>query len=272
MDTYTRTAFATSRLFTERYSTSFAMASRMFGQEVRPHIYAIYGLTRVADEIVDTYRGTAAAQLLRDFQTETMTALHTGYSTNPIIHAFAVTAQTYAIDHVLLDPFFASMATDLDKTTFTQHEYEQYIHGSAEVVGLMCLKVFCGQDQSLYAQLKTPAARLGAAYQKVNFLRDVADDYTQLGRCYFPNTSFETFDDAAKQNIIADIEQDFAAALPAFKQLPRSARPAVVASYRYYSALLAKLNATPAVVMKQKRVRVSNVRKLMLALPGGIVR
>lgn len=266
MDQYTAVSVEASQLFTKRYSTSFSLASRLFDASIRRHIYAIYGFTRLADEVVDTYRGPQAAKLLDELAKQTQKSVALGYSTNPILQAFAQTAQKYGIDQTLLAPFFKSMQMDLTPRPFTQKDYQTYIHGSAEVVGLMCLKVFCQNDGALYKRLSKPAARLGAAYQKVNFFRDLAEDYHSLGRYYFPLGSFPEFDELTKQQIIDDIRADFAVARPAVEQLPPQARRAVRASYRYYQALLRRLQTTPASQLKTQRVRVPDAYKLWLWL------
>ena len=254
---------AAARL-TQRYSTSFGLSIRLFTPELRPHIYAIYGLVRIADEIVDTYMGPDSAELLDELQADVQRALSTGYSTNPIVHAFAATARQYDINDELIGPFFESMRMDLHPEAFTQESYERYIHGSAEVIGLMCLKVFVNKDQALYDSLRPGAQRLGAAYQKINFLRDIASDAEQRGRWYFPEGSFETFDDAQKTNIINDIEADVKAADEAVRRLPKNARRAVKLSIRYYHELLEKLHTVPAEQLLQRRVRVPNGKKLLL--------
>ncbi len=263
-DRYLDTSRAASRLFMNSYSSSFGIASRLFAKPVRLHMYNVYGLTRLADEIVDTYRGAHAEQLLDELEAETHRALERGYSANPIVHAFQDTARTFGFERELLQAFFSSMRTDLRQHTFTKAEYRVYIHGSAEVVGLMCLHVFCASDQAQYRELQAGASRLGAAYQKVNFLRDIATDYRELGRMYFPGIDFDTMTEADKAAIVTDIEADFAIAEPALQRLPPSAQRAVRASYRYYSALLAKLKATPIEQIKTHRIRISNVRKLRL--------
>jgi 15-cis-phytoene synthase len=264
MELYLTTAQASSRLFTNAYSSSFGMASRLFSKPIRQHIYNIYGLTRIADEIVDTYKGDGAGTILDELERETYQAMERQYSANPIVHAFQATARQFGITKTLLKPFFASMRSDLTKQAFTQVEYERYIHGSAEVVGLMCLRVFCNGSDEQYSQLANGATKLGSAYQKVNFLRDLAADHAELNRCYFPGVTFESFDETAKQAIITDIRADFAEASPTISELPAGARRAVRASYRYYMALLDKLEHTSASTIKIRRVRISNARKLSL--------
>jgi len=240
------------------------MASRLFSPKIRTHIYTIYGLTRVADEIVDTYKGPQAARLLKDLEQEVYDAIERKYSTNPLVHAFQQTVHEFIIDQPLIAAFFKSMHTDLTKKTFNRSEYDEYIYGSAEVIGLMCLKVFCNGNENLYNRQKNGAAQLGAGYQKVNFLRDLHADHLELGRCYFPDVTYETMTEAQKIAIVKEIRQDFKTALPAIDQLPSGARRAVLASYRYYDALLTKLAKTPIETIKKRRVRVNNLRKIML--------
>lgn len=266
MDLYDKVAYENSRHLTLRYSTSFGISSRFFSKTVQPHIYAIYGLVRIADEIVDTYKGPDADIQLDDFEQETYRAITAGYSTNPIVHAFAKTAGIYGIDESLIGPFFESMRMDLNPQTYNSADYKKYIHGSAEVVGLMCLKVFVDGDDSQYKKLSHGAAALGSAYQKVNFLRDMAADYKELGRLYFPDISYESFNEASKIAIIDDIKRDFKDAKSSLDQLPSSCRKATSISYSYYTELLKMLQATPAATIKQKRIRVPARRKTALLL------
>ncbi len=266
MDLYLRTSQASSQLFTNAYSSSFGLASRLFSKQVRVHIYTIYGLTRIADEIVDTYKGPQAREILNQLEAETYQAIKRGYSANPIIHAFQATANQFGITKTLLQPFFQSMRSDLTIKKLDQAEYETYIYGSAEVVGLMCLRVFCSGRDAQYNRLKAGAAKLGSAYQKVNFLRDLHADHAELGRCYFPGVTFKTLDEAAKKTITQDIRADFAEALPAIQKLPAGSKRAVMASYRYYMALLTKLEATPIEIIKKRRIRINNARKVMLLI------
>ena len=263
MELYKSVSYKTSKLVTTEYSTSFGLSIRLFSATLRPHIYAVYGLVRIADEIVDSYDGPGRAKLLSDLEKQTMAAIDLGYSTNPIVHAFALTARTYAIDSALIAPFFESMRMDITPKTFDQALYSSYIYGSAEVVGLMCLKVFTN-DEKLYAKLAKGASKLGAAYQKINFLRDIAADAQGLGRWYFPISSFETFDETAKKSIVRDIEKDLASAAKAISQLPDSSRKAVALSYNYYDELLQKIIHTPAAQLQQKRIRVNNLQKIAL--------
>ena len=269
METYTRASYRASKLVTDEYSTSFGLSIRLFNPSLRPHIYSIYGLVRIADEIVDTYKGDNARQLLDSLENEVSDALASGYSTNPIIHAYVTTARRYDIPVSLLAAFFESMRMDLTSHVYTQSLYETYIYGSAEVVGLMCLKVFT-DDAGLYDSLSDGASHLGAAYQKINFLRDIAADHELLQRWYFPEGSYETFDELAKARIIEDISYDFAVGKVALHKLPASSRKAVALSYHYYQLLLQKIDATSAKKLKQQRIRIPTPRKLLLLAKVGV--
>ena len=264
MDLYTAVAYDLSKELTSRYSSSFSLASKLYARELRPHIYALYGMVRLADEIVDTYNGTDKAALLNDFQAVVKEGIHNGYSTNPIVHAFALTARQYAINDDLIDPFFDSMRMDLTLTRFTETEYTTYIFGSAEVIGLMCLKIFCRDTNASYESLAPGARQLGSAYQKINFLRDIRDDYEQRGRFYFPNLTYESLDDSAKEQIVADIRLDLEVASESISHLPSGAKRAVGVSYRYYSTLLKKLDATSSDGIKQQRAHVASSYKIWL--------
>lgn len=264
MDEYDRAAQLASTVITQTYSTSFSSAIKLFHKPLRPHIYNIYGLVRIADEIVDTYQEADSAQLLDDLESEVYAALERGFSTNVVVQSFCITANSFSISKNLIKPFFASMRMDLHKKTFTAGQYKTYIHGSAEVIGLMCLKVFVGGDQAQYTSLENGAAALGSAFQKVNFLRDLCDDYTTRGRYYFPIGSFETFDDVTKSKIISNIRADFKQAAPAIAKLPPSAQSATQLAYTYYSRLLRKLERTPASTIRQNRVRLNRATKLWL--------
>lgn len=264
MELYSKVSYKSSRSLTLAYSTSFGTSSFLFSPSLRRHIYAIYGLVRVADEIVDTYQGDDAGILLDRLELDTYAAIQRGYDTNPLIHAFAETARRYKIDSELIAPFFKSMRIDLAPATYSELLYSEYIYGSAEVVGLMCLRVFCIDNNEQYNQLKTGASALGAAYQKVNFLRDMAYDYEKLGRVYFPNVTFEPFTEEDKQAIISDIKTDFTTAHEALVRLPKSSRIAVMASYLYYATLLKKLETTSVSDIKSRRIRINNLHKLAL--------
>lgn len=266
MELYSHTSYELSQILTRRYSTSFSMSSGLFSRDIKPHIYAIYGLVRIVDEIVDTYRGEDAAQLLDELESHTAAALHSGYSPNPIVHAFITTGRRYNIGMELLQPFFASMRMDLTPKTYTDDLYHEYIYGSAEVIGLMCLRVFTDGNETHYRELTTGARALGAAYQKVNFLRDMRDDYARLGRVYFPRIDFETFDSAQKQIIETDIARDFAIARAAIPHLPRGARTALKMSYDYYYALFLKLQRAAPEAITEGRLRLPNSYKILLLL------
>lgn len=264
MKLYDALAYDASRMLTLRYSSSFGSSSKLFAARIRPHIYAVYGLVRIADEIVDDPSVQDAALLLDELERQTYHALAIGYSSNPIVHAFALTARQYAIDRSLVAPFFDSMRMDLEQRDYTEETYKTYIYGSAEVVGLMCLRVFCEGDSGAYGQLQAGAQALGAAYQKVNFLRDMAADYRELGRWYVPGCRYETFDDHAKQAMVADIRHGLLAAQESLRRLPPAARRAVAVSVAYYTALLDRLAVAPVAVIKQRRLRIGAARKLWL--------
>ena len=262
MELYTKTSYQLARTLTLNYSTSFGKSSKLFSKDIRDHIYAIYGLVRVADEIVDTYKGNGMGQLLDELETHTLQALKTGFSPNPLVHAFATTAQQYGIKKDLVRPFFKSMRMDLEFRDYTQKEYETYIYGSAEVIGLMCLKVFCNEKQ--YNKLEDGARALGSAYQKVNFLRDIKADYEERGRIYFPGVEFESFNDQQKTNILADIKKDFKKAQTAIAKLPDNSKKAVALSFFYYRELLNTLEKATVSDIKQNRLSVSAPKKFTL--------
>jgi len=267
MDLYSQVSMQLSKQLTRSYSSSFSASSLLFSREIRREIYAIYGLVRIADEIVDTYRGKDQRKLLDNLEKETYDAIKRQYSVNPIVHAFALSASKFNIDKQLIEPFFASMRSDIDPaTSFTQKAYDEYIYGSAEVIGLMCLRVFVDGDNESYERLKQGAQKLGAAYQKTNFLRDFASDYSELGRIYFPGVAFDTFTDEQKNVIVKDIQADFAEAKIALTKLPDSSRRAVKASYNVYKELLDELALASADTIKASRIRLSNWRKSQLIL------
>lgn len=262
MDLYDASSRDLSRRMTDAYSTSFGLSIRLFPKHKRGDIYALYGLVRIADEIVDTYRGENAEELLTRLEDDVTQALTSGYSANPIVHAYADTARRAHLEPRLLQSFFASMRMDLQPPSrYTRQDFDRYIHGSAEVIGLMMLQLFVNDNE--YKELAPAASRLGAAYQKINFLRDLAADH-QIGRWYFPEGSFATFDDATKEKIIDEIQRDLDAGKQGIDALPRSARKAVLLSYRYYSELQKALRHTPAGTLRRTRVRVTDGRKLLL--------
>lgn len=254
-----------SRIVTKTYSTSFSMATKMLANSIRQDIYNIYGFVRLADEIVDSFHDYPKNDLFVQFEADLETALFNKISLNPILNAFQHTYHKYNIDRELVDAFMNSMRLDLHKSEYkTEKEYKDYIYGSADVVGLMCLKVFVNGDQQNYDDLKNSAMALGSAFQKVNFLRDLKADHDDLNRTYFPNTDLDNLDEMAKQHIIDDIEKDFSEGLRGIKMLPIEAKFGVFMAYRYYSQLLKKLKKTPAYEIKNTRIRVPNYKKVEL--------
>ncbi len=255
----------TSKLVTEKYSTSFSRASTLFKPEIRQHIYNIYGFVRFADEIVDTFHDFDKAKLLDEFERNYRDALVQGISLNPILHSFCETQKANHIPQDLVDAFLHSMRMDLGEIkNLNDAKYNEYIYGSAEVVGLMCLKVFVNGHQEEYEKLKPYAQSLGAAFQKINFLRDINADYQELSRTYFPNVDFRSFSVQDKCNIEKDIAKDFAHALEGIKMLPVSSRLAVYMAYKYYTNLFKKIKQCNPEALMKKRIRVSNARKFYL--------
>lgn len=254
-----------SKLVTNSYSTSFSLATKMLSDSIRQDIYNIYGFVRFADEIVDTFHDYDKEKLFKHFEVDLEHALEDKISLNPILNSFQHTFHTYGIDKHLVDAFMSSMRLDLYKKDYlTDEEYKAYIYGSADVVGLMCLKVFVNGDNEKYEDLKESAMSLGSAFQKVNFLRDLKADFEHLNRTYFPNTDLNQLDEASKQAIIAEIEKDFENGLKGIKRLPLEAKFGVFMAYRYYHKLLDKLKKTPALKIKSTRIRVANYKKVEL--------
>lgn len=255
-----------SRLVTQSYSTSFSMAVKMLAPSIRPAIYNIYGFVRFADEIVDSLHEYKKEELLLQFEKDYYKAFSEGISLNPILNAFQQTVKEYKIDDHLVQAFLDSMKADLNKTVYkTKEEFDAYIYGSADVVGLMCLKVFVNGDQEKYNELKKAAMRLGSAFQKVNFLRDLKDDFEFLNRSYFPNVDLKSLDPKAKSEIINDIENDFDYAFKnGILKLPMEAKFGVYMAYRYYIKLLKKLKKVPSSKIMEQRIRISNPVKLNL--------
>ncbi|MCD2260592.1 phytoene/squalene synthase family protein [Psychroserpens luteolus] len=254
-----------SKTVTKSYSTSFSLATKMLSNSIRQDIYNIYGFVRFADEIVDTFHDYDKELLFENFSKDLELALKHKISLNPILNSFQETYHKYDIDKSLVDAFMKSMRLDLHKQNYlTDAEYKEYIYGSADVVGLMCLKVFVKGDQKKYDTLKDSAMSLGSAFQKVNFLRDLKADFEDLSRTYFPNTDLNHLDEASKQAIIDDIQSDFAKGLQGIKKLPIEAKFGVFMAYRYYSQLLKKLKKTPALEIKSTRIRVPNYKKFEL--------
>jgi phytoene/squalene synthetase len=264
MELYDDTCAACSKIITNRYSTSFSLGIKAFDQQYRSAIYAIYGFVRYADEIVDTFHEHDKRALFDDFRADTYRALDMKISLNPVLHSFQVNVHKYNIPVDLINAFLHSMEMDLDTNTHHNESYEEYIYGSAEVIGLMCLMVFCDGDKKRYEHLTPFARSLGAAFQKINFLRDIQSDYNDRGRVYFPDLQFEKFDQLSKTEIEKDIKKDFDHGLEGIKQLPSGARLGVYIAYRYYLELFRKIKNTPAEQVANKRIRVADSRKLVL--------
>lgn len=264
MALYDRACQRASEHTTRIYSTSFSLAVRSLHRRFRGHVHSIYGFVRYADEIVDTFHAHDKATLLAEFRAQTHAAIERKISTNPILHSFQRTVHRCGIGPELYDTFLDSMAMDLTATRHDAGSIATYILGSAEVVGLMCLRVFCAGDDALYERLRPAAVRLGAAFQKVNFLRDLRHDKQALGRSYFPGLDVERLDGAMKQRIEADIQADLDASLAGIRQLPQGARFGVYLAYTYYSALFQRIRALPAERILQERIRVRDRRKFTL--------
>lgn len=263
---YDELSYDVSKCTTKKYSTSFSLGILALKPAIRNAIYAVYGYVRLADEIVDSFHDYDKAGLLNQFKTETHQALKNGISLNPIVQSFQETVNLYAIDLALIDKFLYSMEMDLNPVDYNSELYDDYIFGSAEVVGLMCLQVFTEGDQKMYDKLEPYARKLGSAFQKVNFLRDLKDDYQFLGRAYFPNVEMEVFSNESKSEIEKEIEQEFKEALIGIKMLPKSARFGVYLAYRYYLSLFYKIKNTPATKIINQRVRIPNSKKLLLTM------
>lgn len=271
MDIFSTIAFKTSKLVTKAYSTSFSIAVGVLPGEIRDAIYSIYGFVRFADEIVDSFHDSDKEHLLTRFEEDFREALDTGISMNPILHSFAKSIRKYNIDISLVDAFLDSMKADLHKKNYENaDDLNRYIYGSADVVGLMCLKVFVNGEENVYSELREPALKLGSAFQKVNFLRDLKADIEVLDRKYFPQFLNTEFDESVKKEIIINIERDFQVAREGIRKLPGKSRLAVLVAYTYYSDLLAKLKRTPANRIISERIRVSNPRKLYLFLKSHV--
>jgi phytoene synthase len=254
-----------SKMVTQKYSTSFYKASSLFKPEIRQHIYNIYGFVRLADEIVDTFHDYDKVNLMADFERNYQSAKENGISLNPILHSFCLTQREKKIPQHLVDAFLTSMKMDLGEIKdLNDEKYNEYIYGSAEVVGLMCLKVFVNGDLDEYEKLKPYAQSLGAAFQKINFLRDINADFIDLNRTYFPGVDFRNFSKEDKLKIEKDIAKDFAHAKIGIKLLPISCKLAVFMAYKYYFNLFKKIRNTKAEMLLKKRIRVSNARKMYL--------
>lgn len=261
---YHNTTLECSKLITHRYSTSFSLGIQIMDQKFHLPIYGIYGFVRLADEIVDTFHDQDKAHLLADFRQNAYDAIERQFSLNPVLHAFQMVVNQYGIGRELIDAFLDSMAMDLDFSSYSDARYQEYIYGSAEVVGLMCLRVFCEGDQQRYEQLKSPACKLGAAFQKVNFLRDMKSDYEERGRVYFPGINYQLFDEVAKKAIEEDIQKDFNEAYKGIQQLPNGAKNGVKIAYLYYLNLFSKIKKCRPETITSKRIRIPNFKKLSL--------
>lgn len=257
-------SLASSRVTTRKYSTSFSLSIRALAPDIRDAVYAVYGFVRLADEIVDSFHDYDQQTLFERLKRDTALALEERISTNPILHAFQWAYHTYGIDRKHVDQFLQSMGWDLDRTEYDRSGYDAYIVGSAEVVGLMCLKIFVRGDQAEYDRLEPAAIKLGAAFQKVNFLRDLKEDYQALGRTYFPGVEMDTFDDTAKRAIEDEIERDLKEARAGIAQLPRDARFGVFLAYTYYRKLLARIRKVPSSKVLTTRIRVPDTQKAFL--------
>ncbi|CAI8242103.1 MAG: All-trans-phytoene synthase [Flavobacteriaceae bacterium] len=262
-DHFDQVSYDCSKLVTQRYSTSFTLGTKMLGSKFRKHIYNIYGFVRFADEIVDSFHNFNKEDLLQRFELDLTHALNEKISLNPILNSFQNTVHENNIQKDLIDAFLKSMKMDLHKHTYnTREEYKEYIYGSADVVGLMCLAVFVEGDLKKYDALKPHAMALGSAFQKVNFLRDLNADFELLDRTYFPNVDLSNFDEQSKLAIIEDIEKDFKYALEGIFKLPESVRLGVYTAYKYYWKLLDKLKRTPSRKIQSARIRVPNYQKM----------
>ncbi|MCB0396987.1 MAG: phytoene/squalene synthase family protein [Flavobacteriales bacterium] len=264
IDLYHKVCDHTSERTTKTYSTSFSLGIYLLSKRFRQPIYNIYGFVRFADEIVDTFHGHDQARLLRKFRSDTYEAITDGISLNPILHSFQKVVNEYGIEHELVNTFLDSMAMDLKDQTYNPEKFQQYILGSAEVVGLMCLHVFTEGDKTRYQKLRPYAMALGSAFQKINFLRDLRHDAMDLGRNYFPDVDVYKLDDETKQRIQDDIHKDFDVALQGIMQLPRSSRFGVYVAYTYYYQLFLKIKRTPAHRVLRERIRIPNLQKYAL--------
>ncbi|MDG2369843.1 MAG: phytoene/squalene synthase family protein [Flavobacteriales bacterium] len=270
---YDDISFSSSKLITKTYSTSFSLGIYFLNKKIHNAIYAIYGFVRLADEIVDSFHDYPKEKLLKEFKEETFKALEMGISINPVINSFQKIVNEYNIDHELIHIFLRSMEQDLSKIEYSneKEKYDQYIVGSAEVVGLMCLMVFVNGDKEMYDSLENSARKLGAALQKVNFLRDVNADFNSLGRSYFPKVDLNNFSKEDKISIEEDIDADFKFAYEGIRKLPKSSKLGVFIAYTYYISLFKKIKALPPTQMMSSRVRINNSKKLYLACKSMLV-
>ncbi|ASE61878.1 phytoene/squalene synthase family protein [Chryseobacterium indologenes] len=263
-------SYEVSKCTTQKYSTSFSLGILALKPSIRPAIYAVYGYVRLADEIVDSFHGYDKEKLLKRLQMETDEAIQERISLNPILHSFQEVVRQYAIDQQLIRQFLHSMEMDLHQIDYNSTLYNEYIHGSAEVVGLMCLQIFTEGNKQQYEKLKPFAMKLGSAFQKVNFLRDLKDDYQVLGRTYFPSLNMSVFNNTVKLRIEKEIEEEFKEALQGIKKLPGSSIFGVYLAYRYYLSLFEKIKKTSSQHMLQRRIRIANSQKILVALKSYI--
>lgn len=259
-----------SEITTKEYSTSFSSAIRLLHHDMQQPIYNIYGFVRFADEIVDSFHDFDKASLLEEFKKDTYSSIERGVSLNPILNSFQQTVNDYKIDHELIGAFFHSMEMDLSQKTYDTRNFNEYVYGSAEVVGLMCLHVFCEGKKEVCEKLKSSARSLGAAFQKVNFLRDINADYNGLSRMYFPGCDFNNFTDQDKKQIEADIHNDFKAAYAGILKLPLKARFGVYVAYKYYLSLFKKIKCLEAARVLETRIRIPDYKKIMIVLRAGV--
>ncbi len=270
VELFNKACYDCSRAITIKYSTSFSSAIKMLHADLRTPVFNIYGFVRLADEIVDTFHEHNKPEMLRQFKAETYTALAQGISLNPVLNSFQKTVNDYGIEHHLIEAFFKSMESDLTENKYDRQGYEEYIYGSAEVVGLMCLHVFCNGDKDLYKKLEDGARALGAAFQKVNFLRDIQSDFNDLSRLYFPGCDFHNFTASDKEAIEHDIEADFEKAYNGILALPMKARFGVYVAYKYYYSLFNKIKSTHHQHILQKRIRIANYQKAYIVFRAGV--
>ncbi len=271
MQLYNEVCAQCSKLVTKKYSTSFSMAVKLLSPSIRTDIYNIYGFVRFADEIVDTFHDYPKADLLQQFDADYKAAIKNKISLNPILNAFQYTVNKYDIDQKLITAFMDSMRADLHKTAYkSEKELQQYVYGSAEVVGLMCLKIFVKGDQMVYDKLEKYARDLGSAFQKVNFLRDLKADYTELERSYFPGVDIDNLTEVDKNNIIADVEKELDSAFTGIQLLPKESRRGVYVAYKYYAKLLKKIKKTSATKLLKNRISVPNKSKVLILLKSYI--
>ena len=265
VELYNDVSIFCSELITKKYSTSFSLGINTLHKSIHKHIYSIYGFVRFADEIVDTFHDLNKKEILDQFEKDTFYSIKNNFSSNPVLHSFQIVVNKFEIEHNHIQAFLKSMRMDLIMKKFNREEYKEYIYGSAEVVGLMCLKVFCN-NKDQYNKLKPYAISLGSAFQKINFLRDIKSDFEERERVYFPNVKYETLNNSQKIEIEEDIEKDFNHALIGIKQLPTIARSGVYLSYNYYRELLNKIKLLDTDRLKQERIRVSNFKKFIILL------